>query len=151
MPNFSMPAFFITDLLGLSRRVGRQTALRDAVVAGAAGSVTLGIILGALSKPRQRAGALAAPVLTALQTTVDEDNAVVLIWTATPGASGYNVNQTIAGNPTVNAINGDPLTSTLYVDAGDFALRTSISYTVDAVDSAGTVISSSSPASITIL
>jgi hypothetical protein len=156
MPKFSVPAFVITDLLTRSRKVGRRAALMDSVVAGAAGSVTLGIILGALSKPRQRATGPIAPVLTAVPTIVNEASVVVLTWTATPGTSiTYSVNRSVGSGKASKAVNDEPLTSPGWEDEFDgvnVPANTQVTYTVDVFSGSGsTPIVSSAPVTVTPL
>jgi hypothetical protein len=147
MPKFSVPAFVITDLLARSRHVSRRVALMDSLVAGVAGSVTFGIILGALSKPRQRAGASAAPLLTGYPLVTEEgDIAVFLTWSAIPGATGYNVMRAV-GSGAASQENSDLIVPPLvFLDDGttnDLKPKTLYTYTVNAVTSTGTVSSNS--------
>lgn len=97
MAKFSVPAFVITDLLARSRHVGRRVSLMDAIVAGASGSLMLGVVLGALAKPRQRSGS-GVSLSATLSTTVEGNTVVNLTWTAMPGTGiTYNVNRTDPG------------------------------------------------------
>jgi hypothetical protein len=155
MPKFSMPAFVITDFLALRRHAGRRVALMDGVIAGASGSVMLGVILGALAKPRQRATGPVAPVLTAAPTIVDGESVVVLIWTATPGTSiTYNVNRTVvATGATSIAVSG--LTSPAWeddLDGVNVLANGQVTYSIDVFGGSGTKpIVSSQPVTVPIL
>lgn len=147
MPKFSMPAFVITDLLARGRHVGRRVALMDSLIAGAAGSVTFGIILGALSKPRQRASSPIAPVLWITPTVEGSDSVALLTWSTTLGAATYNVNRTSGSTKT------QPATGLEYPGFYDDDLDsgTSYTYSVDAIDSKGNLLVSSVAVTITAL
>jgi hypothetical protein len=146
MSKFSVPAFVITDLLARSRHVGRRVALVDSLIAGAAGSVTFGVILGALAKPRQRPSGPSAPLLTAVPVDEAENSGVVLTWTATPGAGGYNVNRAVGTSAAV-ALSSDQTELGYYDD--DVTAGTSYTYSIDALDSKGNKVVSSTQVSVT--
>jgi len=153
MPKFSMPAFVITDLLARGRHVGRRVALMDSVIAGVAGSVTFGIILGALSKPRQ-GQVPTVPVLVAQPSTTTEGNTVVnLSWTAIPGtAITYNINRA-SGSGKPATINEDPLSTNMCTDdnSGDGLPAGTYTYTIDVLSGSNTTpIASSAPVTVTI-
>jgi len=97
MRKFSVPAFIITDVIGNRRHIGRRNAMLDSVIAGTAGSVTFGIILAMLSKPRQPRSAGLSLGAT-LSVTTEGNTVVNLAWTTLPGtAITYTLSRTDPG------------------------------------------------------
>lgn len=147
MPKFSVPAFVITDLLARSRHVGRRVALMDSLIAGAAGSLMFGVVLGALSKPRQRASGSLASILSAYPLVTEEDEiAVFLTWSPTPGATGYNVMRSEGGGAPSKQNGGPVVSPNVFLDDGStdaLSSNTVYTYTINAITNSGTVPSNS--------
>jgi hypothetical protein len=150
MPRFSFPAFLITDLLALRRDAGRRVALMDGVVAGASGSVMLGVILGTLAKPR-RPRSSGVSLSAALSATTEGQTVVNLAWTTMPGTGiTYNVNRTDPGEASSEAV-ATALTGNTCTDDndGDSFDSGTYTYSVD-VFSGTTKITSSNQVNVSI-
>ena len=151
--------FLLGMFVAKSRNVPTGQAVTDGLLASMVRPPALGAALVAGLSSNQAAAAAsaapAAPVLTAVPTTVDGggENVVVLTWTATPGASVvYNVRRSPSDDPT-SPLNNKPLTTTMYIDddGGDgLDAKTKYTYTIDAVNSQGTLIVSSTPLAVPI-
>ena len=144
---FSPISFVLSDLIAKNRGVSSSKATTDALVGGFLPPLMGVVLVSALAQKQGSSNTtLPPPVLNAALSQTGD--AVLLTWSPSPGAMGYNVYR----NGSVRPINSNPpLSSTArgYED-NTVTSDTTYTYTVQAVDSNNNPTTTSASVSVPV-